>query len=200
VITAWTDAHVARLAAARLGVAGAGGIGSNAVMCLARSGVRHLVVIDPDVVEAPNLDRQAYTLAQVGRPKVEALAENVAAVAPSCRVETHRRLWAPGDSAALFAGCAVVLEAFDRPEAKAALVEDVLTHLPQAYVVCVSGLAGIGGNETLRTARHGRLYVVGDGVTAAAPGVPLLAPRVVAAAALQANMALALALGDPEVG
>ncbi len=199
-ITAWTEERRTRLAEVRLGVAGAGGLGSNAVMCLARAGVRHLVVVDHDVVEAANLDRQAFTLAQVGRPKVEALAENVAAVAPGCRLSTHRRRWAPGDAAALFAGCAGVLEAFDRPDVKAALVEDVLAHLPDAFVVCASGLAGIGGNDALRTERHGRLWVVGDGRTAAGPGVPLLAPRVVAVAALQANLALALALGDPEVG
>ena len=199
-ITAWTEEHHARLATVRIGVAGAGGLGSNAVMCLARAGVRHLVVVDYDVVEASNLNRQAYTLDQVGRFKVDALAWNVAAAVADCTLETHCRRWAPGDAAALFARCAVVLEAFDQPEVKAALVEDVLAHLPEVLVVSVSGLAGIGGNDALRTVRHGRLYVVGDGRTAAAPGTPLLAPRVVAAAALQANMALALALGDMETG
>ncbi|MBN1335603.1 MAG: sulfur carrier protein ThiS adenylyltransferase ThiF [Deltaproteobacteria bacterium] len=199
-ITAWTQEHLARLAAVRIGVAGAGGLGSNAVMCLARAGVRHLVVVDPDVVEADNLNRQAYTRAQVGRFKVDALAENVASAAPGCGLVTHRIRWAPGEAARLFEGCAVVLEALDEAGAKAGLIEDVLTHLPEAAIVCVSGLAGIGGNNALRTTGHGRLFVVGDGHTAPGPDVPLLAPRVVAAAALQANMALALALGDTETG
>jgi sulfur carrier protein ThiS adenylyltransferase len=198
VISTWTDEHRTLLACARVGVAGVGGLGSTCAIALARAGVGALVLVDFDVVELPNLNRQAYTVAQVGRLKIEALAENIAACAPACRVRLHARRHEPGLAAELFSGCQVVVEAFDRPEAKVALLEDVLEHLPEVWIVAGSGIAGIGGNSSLATKRFGRLFVIGDQRTAAAPGVPLLGPRVMAAAALQANQALALLLGDTD--
>lgn len=198
-ITTWTAEQRSRLAATRIGIAGAGGLGSTCALALARAGVGGLVLVDFDVVERSNLNRQAYTEAQVGRPKLECLAENISACAPACRMRLITRRHEPGAAAGFFAGCQVVVECFDDPEAKVALLEDLLEHLPEVWIVAGSGIAGIGGNEALRTRRLGRLYVVGDNATAAGPGVPLLGPRVMAAACLQANMALALALGDTDV-
>ena len=58
---------------ARVGIAGAGGLGSNAALMLARSGVEHLTLVDHDVVDASNLNRQQYWPRHVGRSKVDAL-------------------------------------------------------------------------------------------------------------------------------
>ena len=55
-------------------VIGVGGIGSPVALALAKMGCRHLTLYDPDIVEAHNLPNQFYRLADVGRPKVEALA------------------------------------------------------------------------------------------------------------------------------
>lgn len=57
---------------------GAGGIGSYVAAALAKMGVTDLTVYDPDVVEEHNLPNQNYRLSDVGRPKVEALAEILA--------------------------------------------------------------------------------------------------------------------------
>ncbi len=198
-ITAWTAENRERLAQAVVGVAGAGGLGSTCAIALARAGVGRLVLLDFDVIEASNLNRQAYRLDQVGQKKVCCLAENIHACAPDCQLTVLELRYEAGMAASLFAGCEVVVEAFDTPEYKAALIEDVQTNLPDTWIVAGSGIAGVGGNETLRTRRFGRLFVVGDGQTAADPGVPLLGPRVMAAACLQANQALALVMGDPDV-
>ncbi|MGB4572405.1 MAG: ThiF family adenylyltransferase, partial [Rectinemataceae bacterium] len=56
-------------AKARVGIAGAGGLGSNCAAALVRSGIGALVVVDFDVVSEANLDRQFYFHDQVGRPK-----------------------------------------------------------------------------------------------------------------------------------
>lgn len=56
-------------------VVGVGGIGSPVALALAKMGIRRLTLYDPDVVEAHNLPNQMYRLRDVGRPKVEALAE-----------------------------------------------------------------------------------------------------------------------------
>ena len=69
-----SPARLEALRAARVGVAGAGGLGSNAVLMLARSGVEHFLLIDDDVVDASNLNRQQFWPRHLGRPKVEALA------------------------------------------------------------------------------------------------------------------------------
>ena len=57
------------LRAARVGIAGAGGLGSNAALMLARSGIGNLLVVDDDVVDASNLNRQQYWPRHVGRPR-----------------------------------------------------------------------------------------------------------------------------------
>ena len=62
---------------APVAVVGCGGIGSCAALALAKMGCRHLTLYDDDRVEDHNLPNQFYRLADVGRPKAEALAEIV---------------------------------------------------------------------------------------------------------------------------
>lgn len=68
---------------------GCGGIGGLAAMILAGSGIGRLVLVDPDVVEASNLNRQfAYRHSDVGRRKVDVLAEELRLRTPGVVVET----------------------------------------------------------------------------------------------------------------
>ena len=66
-----------RLAECTVGIAGAGGLGTAVAISLARACVGRLIIIDFDEVEAKNMNRQHYFIDQVGRPKVEALRENL---------------------------------------------------------------------------------------------------------------------------
>ena len=78
----------ARLAAARVLVVGAGGLGSPAVMFLAAAGVGSLAIADYDRVELSNLQRQVlYRTSDVGEDKVTAAREAVAAMNPDVAVE-----------------------------------------------------------------------------------------------------------------
>ena len=80
-----------RLAAARVLLVGAGGLGVPVLQYLAGAGVGHLTVVDGDRVAEVNLHRQPlYRTDQVGRPKVEAAAEAVAALNPGVVVEPLR--------------------------------------------------------------------------------------------------------------
>ena len=64
------------LRSARVAVVGLGAVGSWVACCLVQTGVRRFVLVDPDVVELSNLHRQlGYRTADVGRPKVDALAD-----------------------------------------------------------------------------------------------------------------------------
>lgn len=71
-------------------VVGVGGLGSPVALSLAAAGIGGIRIVDADVVELSNLQRQTlFVAADVGRPKVEAAAERLRAVAPRARIEPH---------------------------------------------------------------------------------------------------------------
>lgn len=82
----------AKLRAARVLVVGAGGLGSPLALYLAAAGVGAIGIIDDDVLELSNLQRQvAHTTARLGRSKAESIAESLRALNPETRVEVHVR-------------------------------------------------------------------------------------------------------------
>lgn len=88
-----------RVLAAHALIIGAGGLGSPAALYLASAGVGRITLVDDDVVDLTNLQRQiAHTTARVGLPKVESAAEAIAAINPEVRVT---RLQTRVDAAAL---------------------------------------------------------------------------------------------------
>jgi len=187
----------ARLKRAVVGIAGVGGLGSAVAVALARVGVGRLVVADFDVVEPSNLNRQQYFIDQIGHYKVEALACNLRRINPYVTVEPHCVLLGPENIPAIFSGCSIVVEAFDRADMKAMLVNRVLESMPLCTVVAASGVAGYGSNNSISTRKVARrLYLTGDSVSEAAAGNGLMAPRVGIAAHHQANQVVRILLGE----
>lgn len=119
------DEGLARLAASRVAVFGVGGVGGYAVEALARSGVGALDLIDSDVVDITNLNRQIIaTIDTVGRPKVQVAAERVRSINPLCTVETHQCFFLPETALQFdFSNYDYVIDAVDTVSAKIALVE-----------------------------------------------------------------------------
>jgi sulfur carrier protein ThiS adenylyltransferase len=187
----------AKLKRATVGIAGVGGLGSAVAVALVRSGVGRLIIADFDVVEPSNLNRQHYYLDQLGLPKVYALRDTLARINPHSHVAAcHLRL-TPGNVTEVFGAADILVEAFDRADQKAMLVETFAGRFPDKPVVAGSGMAGYGPANSVTTRRHGRnLFLCGDGCTAAAPGVGLMAPRVGIAAHHQANAVLRWLLGE----
>jgi sulfur carrier protein ThiS adenylyltransferase len=187
----------ARVKSATVGIAGVGGLGSAVAIALARTGVGRLIIADFDLVEPSNLNRQQYFLDQLGLPKVYALRDTLARINPHVHVAAcHLRL-VPGNIAEVFGTVDVLVEAFDRADQKAMLVETFAARFAERPVVTGSGMAGYAPSNSVVTRRHGRnILVCGDGSTAAAPGVGLMAPRVGIAAHHQANAVLRLLLGE----
>ncbi|GAB4178494.1 MAG: sulfur carrier protein ThiS adenylyltransferase ThiF [Geothermobacteraceae bacterium] len=183
-----------------IGIAGAGGLGSAVAVALARIGVGSLVIADFDIVEPSNLNRQQYFVDQLGQPKVAALADNLKRINPYVRVVAKQVRLEPENIPVVFGDADILVEAFDRADQKAMLLESFRLAFPQRPVVAASGLAGYGPANTVVTRRRGtNVYLVGDETSAAQPGQGLMAPRVGVAAHHQANAVLRLLLGeDPE--
>ena len=175
-----------------VGIAGAGGLGSNVAIALARAGVGRLVIADYDKVEPSNLNRQQYFLDQVGERKVEALRENLLAINPYSLYEIHDVRVTRRNAAAIFGRVDVLVEAFDKAEAKEMLIEASLSKFPGRPIVAASGLAGYGGNRRVHTRRLGNLYICGDESSQCPKGISPMAPRVALVAAMQANLVVEL--------
>ena len=178
------------LSTKKVGIAGAGGLGSNCAAALTRAGVGRLVIADFDRVSEANLDRQFFFLDQVGQVKVEALADNLRRIDGGLVVEAHALRLDPESLLRVFTDCDVLVEAFDTAEAKAMMIETVLSSMPGMPLVSASGLAGFGRSEDIRVRHSGLLHLVGDLESAVGPESPPMAPRVGIAAAMQANVVL----------
>lgn len=103
-----------RLKAATVAIVGAGGIGSPAIQYLGAAGVGRLILIDDDLVEPSNLQRQTiFTTADTGLSKVDAAAAAVRRINPHVAVNVHRTRMEAGNVADLLADADVVLDGCD---------------------------------------------------------------------------------------
>ena len=175
----------------RVGIAGAGGLGSNCAVALARSGVGTLVLSDFDIIEISNLNRQYYFSDQVGQLKTIALKENITRINPEVFVIVHQKRLNRVNIPEIFSGCNVIVEAFDRADMKEMLIETVQIKMRGIPLVVGSGMAGWGKCDTIRFRKIDEtLYVCGDESSELSDDLPLLAPRVGMVANMQANVVL----------
>jgi len=184
----------ARLARCCVGIAGCGGLGSNVAVALTRAGVGHLILADFDKVEPSNLNRQSFFQRDIGRSKVEAIADQLRAIQAGIFLDLHDSEVTPENAAKIFGGADLLIEAFDDAASKVRLIEAWTRAFPDRHIVCGNGLAGYGRTEDLKVVRTGRIVFCGDMESDMAMG--LSAPRVLAVAAMQANVAVELLMGD----
>ncbi len=103
-----------RLAAARVLVIGAGGLGCASVPYLVGAGVGRIGIIDDDLVELSNLHRQvAHGTADLGRAKVDSLAETALAIDPGITIDRHRLRLSSANARELFAQYDLVIDGSD---------------------------------------------------------------------------------------
>lgn len=103
-----------RLAAARVLVIGAGGLGSPVLQYLAAAGIGRLGIVDDDTVDLSNLQRQVlFTTADVGRPKVVAAAERLAALNPEVAIDPYPVRFLAANARTLVRPYDVVIDATD---------------------------------------------------------------------------------------
>ncbi|MCP4648094.1 MAG: sulfur carrier protein ThiS adenylyltransferase ThiF [bacterium] len=146
----------------KIGIVGAGGIGSNLAMLLVRSGADKLVVADFDRIEIQNLNRQFFFTDQLGELKVEALAHNLERIRSDISFEAHSARITPENACKLFADCNILVEAVDDAEVKSYLIEEWSSAFPDKIIIACSGIAGTSAIAGISTERVGNLSVIGD--------------------------------------
>ncbi|MGA2508348.1 MAG: sulfur carrier protein ThiS adenylyltransferase ThiF [Chitinispirillaceae bacterium] len=173
-----------------IGIAGCGGLGSNAAVALVRAGIGKLILADFDVVEESNLNRQYFFQSDIGEKKTEALAHHLKAINPHIQLILINKKITPADVPKIFKDADILIEAFDRAESKSWLLEAWSMAFPGRHIVCASGLSGIGRTEALKVRHSGALHIVGDGESQTSMG--LCSARVAIAANMEANIAIEL--------
>jgi sulfur carrier protein ThiS adenylyltransferase len=187
--------QVEKIKSVRVGIAGAGGLGSNCALALVRAGFVNLTIADFDVVSTINLNRQFYFENQIGRKKVEALDENLRKINPDLNLSLFSQKITEENIDSLFEDVDIVVEAFDTTAAKALIAQRFL--LDEKYFVCGIGVAGYGNSDRLKVREIGKnSWVIGDGVCDVKNSPPL-APSVFICAAKEADKVLEITLNSP---
>ncbi|MCX5711091.1 MAG: sulfur carrier protein ThiS adenylyltransferase ThiF [Candidatus Omnitrophica bacterium] len=178
----------------RVGLAGAGGLGSNCALNLVRVGFKRLTIIDFDVISLANLDRQFYFVNQAGMAKVTALRDNLRKINPDLEIEALQERIEPANIRDLFKDCDIIAECFDKAEYKSMLVQELLG--AGKLIVGVSGLGGVGSSDEIMVHKIKKnLILIGD-LKSDVSKKPPLAPRVSIAAAKQADVILEYVLNN----
>ncbi|MCD4768801.1 MAG: sulfur carrier protein ThiS adenylyltransferase ThiF [Bacteroidales bacterium] len=176
-----------------VGIAGAGGLGSNCAIALTRSGVGHLVITDFDKVTENNLNRQYFFGDQVGMVKVDALKININRIDQSTKVTVYNNKLVPSLIREIYDSCDILVEAFDEASEKQMFIETILETWPGKPLIVGSGMAGFGNNNELNQRELGEnLYVCGDETREVSEKNPPMAPRVGIVANMQANLVVDL--------
>lgn len=177
-----------------VGIAGAGGLGSNVAMALTRTGVGNLIIADFDTVSESNLNRQFYFKHQVGFKKVDVLKTNLLSINPDLNITTYDIKLNESNILTHFANVDVMVEAFDKADMKQIIIEKFHLEKPNIPLVVGNGMAGWGESNSMKVQQFGNLYICGDGTSEATNDFPPLAPRVTICAAMEANVVLSILL------
>lgn len=199
-----------RLRAAHVAIVGAGGLGSPAVLALAAAGVGHITIVDDDVVEHSNLQRQVlHRMRDVGAPKVDSAIRAASDLAPECSVDAVSTRITADNAADVLAGADLVLDGTDSFETRlvvAAACEQLEVPLVWGVVqefhaqVTVFWSAPPDGTPATRLAD---LYPEGSaGDLPSCSDVGVLGALVMHVGSIMATQAILLiaGIGDPLVG
>ena len=146
----------ARLLEARVALVGVGGLGSPAALYLAAAGVGTLGLIDFDVVDASNLQRQIlYGTADVGRPKLEVARERLGQLNPDVEIVAHAERLEAANAQEILAGYDVILDGTDTFPSRY-LSNDVCVWLGKPLVY--GSVMRFEGHVSVFDARHGPCY------------------------------------------
>jgi len=171
-----------------VGIAGCGGLGSNAAISLVRAGVGTLIIADFDKVELSNLNRQHFFQDDIGKYKTDALSKHLLNINRDLKVIKHN-LKIKSGNISLFNNVDYLIEAFDKNSEKQMLIEEWCA-ISEKPIICGNGLSGCSGIADLKTKQYENIYFCGDFKTDISLG--LCAPKVAIVANMQAAVVINL--------
>ncbi len=184
-----------KLQKAKVCILGAGGLGSNIAEMLARSSVGYLHIVDFDLVEISNLNRQSYFLEDVGKIKVEALKNKIKKINPFVKVDIENTKITDNNIGRIIKDENIIVEAVDDAKTKAMIVNEILENHTTKYIISASGMAGLENSNNIKTKKiNNNFYISGDGYTDFENYSGIMAPRVMICAGHQANIVLRIIL------
>ena len=185
-----------KLKKAKVCILGLGGLGSNVAVLLARAGIAYLKLVDFDIVEASNLNRQQYRISHIGMKKTEAIRTIIKEINPFVEVKTLDIKVDRENILSVVGDVEIIVEAFDRAETKAMAIEELLTN-GNKMLVSASGMAGLGSaNEIITRKVRDNFYLIGDNYSEYEEYSGIMSTRVMICAAHQANIVLRIILGE----
>ena len=185
-----------KLKKAKVCILGLGGLGSNVAILLARAGIGYLKLVDFDIVEASNLNRQQYRISHIGMKKTEAIRTIIKEINPFVEIEVLNKKVDRENILSIVGDVEIVVEAFDIAETKAMAIEELLIN-GDKKLVSASGMAGLGSaNEIITRKIRDNFYLVGDNYSDYEEYSGIMSTRVMICAAHQANVVLRLILGE----
>ena len=189
-----------KISSTTVAVCGLGGRRSIKDIALARAGIGKLILIDFDKVDITNLHRQQYKINQIGMSKTEALQDNLKEINPYLETEIHTIRLDENNAKDILSDADIICEAFDNAEAKANIVNLVLSEMSEKYIVAASGMAGLGSANSIKTRKVSKqFYLCGDEVSDVKDGIGLVSSRVMLCAAHQAHTVLRIIAEEYEV-
>lgn len=182
--------YIISLKLEKVAVLGLGGLGSNIAISLSRVGVGEIILVDYDVVEPSNLNRQQYFVKHIGMKKTDALKSIIDEINPFVKIKT-KDIFVTKENIDFLKECDIVIEAFDDPKNKATLCNMVLRNFKDKYLIASSGMAGYYDSNIIQTKKiRDKFYICGDFEHEAKEGEGLMAPRVAICANHMANLAM----------
>lgn len=140
------EAGQERLGAARVLVAGLGGLGSISAFYLAAAGIGRLCLVDNDAVAMENLNRQLlHHTHDLGRAKTDSAVKKLSALNPHCRIEAVRERITADNAAGMAAGCDLIVDATDNAPTRAVLNR---TAVELGIPFVFGGVSGMDGMAT----------------------------------------------------
>lgn len=185
--------QLALIQSKKIGIGGAGGLGSNCAMMLVRSGFKHFEIIDQDVIDASNLNRQQFFLNEIGLSKVAVTKKRLQDINPDATITIHQLQWNESNANQFFQGFDFIVEAFDVADWKSRFAQFYAPRFP--IIVSGVGMAGLTQKKPMAVKRIGNIYICGDLSTDSHLGHPPMAPRVTQCAGMMAEIILDITLG-----
>jgi molybdopterin/thiamine biosynthesis adenylyltransferase len=193
-----------KLAESKVAVVGAGGLGGTVIQLLGRIGIGRLIVVDCDVFDETNLNRQVFcTREWVGRAKALAVQEQMKTINPAAEVHAHILRLDSANGPEILAGCQVIVDALDNVEDRLTL-ESLGKGMKVPFVH--GALAGFEGQlMTVFPEDPGLKQIYGSGVEGRSPanrpefllGVPSITPSLVATLEAMEVLKILLNRGTP---